>query len=103
MNLPIDITTTNPLKFKWQQKMESLVGTRVQECEGALPSGVDVAVKMLIDQLKVSEKDNQALHALLLSAQDEVQQLRKQVEGHVDRIAAQSEIITKKAEVKRGK
>ena len=57
MNLPIDIASTNPLKFKWQQKMDSLVGTRVQECEGALLSGVDVAVAELIALVKQQQQE----------------------------------------------
>lgn len=89
MDLPIDVVPNvtglrSRIKFRWKQKVDSVVGTRLQDCEGSLPVVVEDKVAELIALVKMQEQ--------------EIIGLRRQVEGHIERIAAQSELLTKKAE-----
>ncbi len=86
MNLPIDIASTKPLKFKWRYKVDTLNGPRVQECMGALPSNVENVVLELVALCKVQEQ--------------EIVGLRRQIEAHAGRIAQQSEMLSRKVETK---
>lgn len=84
MKLPIDVVGNRPLKFKWKHTVSTLNGTVTQECEGSLPLTIDIAVAEVI--------------ALAKQQQQEIIGLRKQIEGYAERIAAQSELLSKKAE-----
>lgn len=59
--LPIEVISTNPLKFRWWQIVDTPNGKRVVANEGALPVSVEVAVKRLIEIAKDLTKDNAAL------------------------------------------
>lgn len=62
MNLPIDVVPgSRPLKFKWRNTMDSLVGMRSVDYEGALPANVEVAIKELVDITKRLITDNENL------------------------------------------
>lgn len=93
MKLPIDvIANTNPPRFVWRQLTPTMDGLRVVECDGTLPPSVEGAVVALV--------------ALVKQQAQEIAGLQKQIEGHAERIAAQSELLSKKAEAaqpKRGK
>lgn len=87
MAIPIDVVPdTNPPKFRWRQVVDSIAGIRVVDHEGTLPPTVEVAVVGLIDMAKELMGDNAIL--------------RGQVQGMSDRIGAQSELLSKKAEKK---
>lgn len=85
MKLPIDIVpNSNPPLFKWQQTFDPTGVRRVVDCDGTLPVSVETAVKELI--------------LLAKQQQQEIIGLRKQIELHADRIAAQSQLLSKSAE-----
>lgn len=85
MDLQIDVVPgSNPPKFRWRQVVEFQGQRRYIQHEGNLPPSVEVAVVSLINLAKQQD--------------GEIKALRKQVEGHCERIAAQSELLTKKAE-----
>ena len=84
--LPIDVVpNTDPVVFRWKRMVDSLAGEQMVTMEGALPSMVEGAV---VDLIALAKRQEQELVGL-----------RKQIEGHADRIAAQSELLTKKAGV----
>lgn len=96
IKLPIDVVAgTDPPIFKWQQVVDTLTGRQVVDHEEALPATVEVAVARLISITKQVLMDNAGLQG--------------QVKGHCDRIAAQSDLLSKRAEAqqptphKRGK
>ncbi len=85
--LPIDVVPgTNPPRFRWRTTVSTMdsAGHRVQDCEGALPSSVEVAVAKLVEVAKEALKDNAML--------------RGQVTVMTERIAAQSDILSRRAE-----
>lgn len=85
MDLPIDVIPgTNPPKFRWRQNISTPIGPRVTVQEGTLPASVEQSVLALI--------------VLVRQQNEEIKNLQRLNSGHVDRIAAQSEVITKKAE-----
>ena len=86
MNLPIDVVDPNqrPPRFRWRQTVDSIVGKRTVETEGPLPPAVEDAVLALV--------------VLARAQAAEIAALKRQVEGHADRIAAQSELLGKRAE-----
>lgn len=85
MNLPIElIPGTSPPKFRWRQTVTTPIGPITIDQEGLLPPAVDNAVGALITMTRQLLADNEAL--------------RKQIDGHVARIAAQSELLRKRAE-----
>ena len=87
MKLPIDtVPNTSPTRFRWRQTVESPVGRRTVECEGGLPTSVEEAVKQLIGIAK--QQDGDIARLLIIN------------QGFADRIAAQSEILSKNAEKK---
>lgn len=86
MNLPIDvIPNSNPPRFRWTQLMDTAVGRRLVDLEGTLPPNVEGAVVALIRMARTQA--------------EEIEQLRGQVKGHCERIAAQSELLSKRTEV----
>jgi hypothetical protein len=87
MNLPIDIVpNTSPPHFRWRQIVSTPVGDRMIEHSGPLPPSMEDAVAALIGLAKRLEMENT--------------DLKKQIQGHCDRIAAQSELLSKRAEQK---
>ena len=85
IKLPIDVVPgTNPPVFHWTQLVDTFNGKQVMEYREALPPNVEVAVQRLVSVAKQLLMENAAL--------------RGQVQGHCDRIAAQSELLSKKAE-----
>jgi hypothetical protein len=127
VNLPIErISNTNPHRFRWRQVVSTPDGARAQECEGTLPPSVEGAVSELIamaerlaaDALSLDEVRFSALveavkdqpehvpGALVtnvavavikrLLAENEV--LRAQNLAHAERIVAQSELLSRRAE-----
>ncbi len=93
-NLPITlIPNTYPPRFRWRQVVTTPVGTRIVDHEGTLPPTIESAMLALLTLVRVQAAT--------------IEELQSQIKGHCDRIVAQSEIITKKAETpqpsKRGK
>lgn len=85
MRLPINIIpNTNPPIFRWKQVVSTISGSQVIHHEGALPVAVEVAIARLIGIAKQLMFDNAALQG--------------QIQGMADRIASQSELLSKKAE-----
>ena len=85
MNLPIDVVSgTDPPIFRWKQVVDTIDGKRVVEHESSLPCTVEMAVSRLVTIAKQLLMDNAALQG--------------QVMGMADRIAAQSELLGKRAE-----
>lgn len=85
VKLPIDVIPgSNPPRFRWRQTIDTPDGRRSVDHEAGLPPTVEVAVVRLIGIAK----------QLMM----EVAALQGQVQGHCDRVAAQSEVITKQAE-----
>lgn len=86
IKLPIDVVPgSHPIKFRWTQLIDHLGGDRVRsECVGALPSGVEKAVADLIALAKNLDVENT--------------HLKKLNEGLTERAAAQSEVLSRKAE-----
>ena len=83
MNLPIDvISNTAPPRFRWRQRVGTPAGMVVQNNEGMLPPSVEEAVLKLIEFTKELQRINVEL---------------------VERIAAQSELLSRKAESGKGK
>ena len=91
MKLPIDVVPGNPPTFVWSQVVNDLSGEcRRIEHTGLLPPSVEKPVTDLINMYKHLLRDN----ALL----------RGQVQTLGERMAAQSELLSKKAESpKKGK
>lgn len=86
MELPIDISPEpGPLRFRWKQLIDTAIGPRSQVCEGPLNVSAEPALAALIRIAK-----EQAA---------EIDDLRKQVQAHCDRIASQSDQLSKCAEV----
>ena len=86
MELPIDVLPrTNPPRFRWEQVVDTPNGRYTVEQEGALPSSVEVAVQRLVNMAKELMAENAGLKVM--------------IKGLSDRVAAQSELLGKKAEV----
>ena len=86
MHLPIDyVPNTDPPRFRWRTTVDTPGGRVVQEQEGTLPPSIERAVERLVTIARQLLQDNA--------------QLRGQVEGMSHRIADQSELLAKKAEV----
>lgn len=84
--LPIElIPNSQPPRFRWRVRVD-VNGPRSMEMEGPLPSGVDAAVIELLAVVKQLQVENA--------------DLRKKLEGFAERIAGQSEILSKHAEAK---
>ena len=84
--LPIDLVPdTNPPRFRWRQMVDTLAGYRVIEQEGMLPPSIDRSVEELVKMAKQLLADN-----ILL---------RGQLSGMAERVAAQSELLSRKAEL----
>lgn len=76
--LPIDVVKgSRPLTFKWRQTVSTPTGMKVIEHRGSLPASVEDSVLLTIDMVKVLLRENDTL---------------------MERIAAQSELLSKKAE-----
>ena len=85
VRLPIDVVLgTDPPIFKWKQLVDTPSGKQVVEHQQAIPATIEVAVSRMVAIVKQLLHDNAVL--------------RGQVEGMADRIAAQSELLGKKAE-----
>lgn len=84
MKLPIEVASINPTRFRWRQLVESVNGPRVVNYKGSVQASMEQALLDLVSICKQQQK--------------EIKALRKQVKGHCDRIAAQSELLSKKAE-----
>ena len=85
MELPIDVIPgPGPLRFRWEWTVDTVVGPRTQVCEGSLASPIEPAVVALIGIARA-----QAV---------EVERLKEQLIAAADRIAAQSELLSKRAE-----
>lgn len=83
--LPIErITKPGPPYFRWSQVVDTPDGKRIIRHEGYAPVAMEQALLSLISRAQ--------------QLQAECDTLRKQVEGHVERIAAQSELLTRQAE-----
>jgi hypothetical protein len=66
VKLPIDvIPDTDPPRFRWTQRVDTLNGPVDQECEGQLPVTVERAVADLIALVKKLEHDKSLLLAEL--------------------------------------
>ena len=87
MNLPIDVVpNTNPPVFRWRQSVSTINGNgiAVVDHEGLLPPSVETSVVLLLDITKQLMKEN----ALLQGSNTAL----------AERVAAQSELLSKKAE-----
>ena len=85
MKLPIDVLPhTSPPVFRWIQSVESPVGTREIEYEGLLLASAEQAVVDLITLAK------QQAH--------EIEELKKLLGASYDRVAKQSDALSKKSE-----
>lgn len=73
MNLPIDvIPNISPPQFRWREVIDG----RVIACQGALPSHVEGAVALLIEQAKQQEQELEQLRARVQSAGVHVNKLQ---------------------------
>ncbi len=85
ISLPIDVVPgTDPPRFRWTQRVSTPLGPRELPCEGCLPPGAEQAVAALV--------------AMVNRQQREVEHLRLVNEGLAERVAAQSELLSKRAE-----
>ena len=85
IRLPIDVVPgTQPPRFRWKQVVDTPAGRVAQEQEGLLPPSIERAVERLVTVAKQLWVDNV--------------QLRGHVEGMSERIAAQAELLGRKAE-----
>ena len=86
MNLPIDVIPgTHPPQFRWTQIVEAFGRPReIVPQEGLLPPSLEGAVAELIAMTKQLMRENAGLQG--------------QVQGMADRIAAQFELLAKRAE-----
>ncbi len=76
MNLPIDVASNHPLRFKWKQHANTPIGNRVVDNEGSLSPSVEMAVLALINLAKQQEQ--------------ELIGLRKRYEGALETMATMS-------------
>ena len=84
-SLSIDIVpNTNPPRFLWQQKVSTPIGDCVVKHEGMLLPTIEGAIAELIAIVKRQAR--------------EIKELKRINEGLTDRVAAQSELLTKRAE-----
>jgi hypothetical protein len=68
--LPIDLLYDHsPLTFKWRHRVDTPIGSVVQECEGPLPSSVEGAVANLITLAHKLRRENKDLWARLEKTQ----------------------------------
>lgn len=92
MNLPIELVpNTSPPLFRWTQIAQSIIGPRTVECQGSLPPGVEDAVIKLISIAKTYREEIDSLKM-------EIKELKCNLKASMDRIGAQSDIITKMTE-----
>ncbi len=93
MNLPITVVPgSNPPQFRWRQIVSTPVGNQVIDHESNMPPTIEGALVALISIAKQLMYDNAALQG--------------EIKGHCDRIANQSDQLSKNAEKappKRGK
>lgn len=84
--LPIDLIDPNrrPPRFRWQQTVSTLTGDRTITQEGTLPLNVEMAVAQLVILAHQQAK--------------EIEELKKMVNVMAERVAAQSDLLSKKAE-----
>lgn len=86
MKLPIELVKgSNPPRFVWRQEVSTPVGHSVVIHSETVQPILEGALVELVNIAKEQEK--------------EIVKLRNQIKGHVDRIAAQSDLLTRKAEV----
>lgn len=85
MILPIEqIPNVIPPRFRWKQVVSTPIGTRTIEHEAELPPSLEGAVIQLIGLLRLQDH--------------EIGQLKKTNQEFADRIAGQSELLSKHAE-----
>ena len=87
ISLPIDVVSGEgswPVQFRWKQAVHTVVGTKEVECTGSLAPSVEQAVVKLINLAKQQDV--------------EIRKLKDIISSLTDRVAAQSESLTKKAE-----
>ena len=85
MNLPIDVIHgSNPPRFKWRQTIDTPAGSRTIDHDGCLPPTVENAVVLLLDLTKQVMRENAMLQGT--------------VKAMSERVAAQSDILSRKAE-----
>lgn len=85
MNLPIDVVKhSRPMRFRWTQTIDTLLGRKTVNCEGSLQQSVEQAIADLISLAKQQAK--------------EIAQLKDINQGFADRIAKQSDQLSKNAE-----
>lgn len=100
MTLPIEqIPNRTPPRFRWRQRVTTPNGSAVVEHEGSVPLTIEQALQSLIvlckqqaKHIEELQRDNEGLQGQLIAA--------------TDRIAAQSELLSERAEkptAKRGK
>lgn len=93
IDLPIDVVPkvhpSDPLKFRWRRVTDTVVGRRMIECEGCMPCSSEDAVAALV--------------ALAKRQEAEIEELKRKIDGFAERIATQSEALSKRAEVHPGK
>lgn len=78
MELPIDIVPgTEPPKFKWRMKVDTIAGVHTQVIEGRLQAGMDIAVAELIALTKRQDKEISTLKARLECASEVVAEQNK--------------------------
>ena len=121
MNLPIDVIPgTSPPRFKWSQVVETPNGRQVIEHEGVILPSVEVAIAQLIGTAKKLQEFKDWIHNYLDNKHVptvppdaageclvsdrlewvfmELEKYKKLNEGMAERIAAQSETLSKKVE-----
>lgn len=124
--LPIEmIPDSRPPRFRWRTKVD-MSGPRTMEMEGTLPAGVDVAVVELLSLVAKRQEFKDRVHAYLdqhgvphhpagaagcrigdrmdwlmtkIKQQEaDIADLKKKIEESAERIAQQSEILSRRAE-----
>lgn len=93
IRLPIEVVKyTRPPLFRWLHTVDTPAGLRSTPCEGNMAASIEGSLVELIEYAHKLLRENVGL--------------RNQIKGMADRIAAQSEILGKRAEalpIKRGK
>lgn len=98
-DLPIDvIPNSSPLRFRWRQTVHTVVGSHDVTLEGEMPASCEDAVASIIALAKQQARQ-------LAERQHDIDNLKRVVldvqrinQGFADRIAAQSELLSKRAE-----
>lgn len=83
--LPIDVVpNTNPPRFKWRRSVNTMIGKKTVDCDGALPPQVEDSVRDVIALVRDQEREIERLREQVAASQ-------KQIDGYVEKMRAITE------------